>query len=212
MKKSFAHLSAILFLILISFASVAQKTRSADRLARKNTITTIYPEAAFDSTEVNFALEKGASSIKGILFTKEKTRLGIKPLFGRKIFGSNISVTLFPVTSYFEAWHELRKQKQNKNTVVKMSDMAYSKKIMVTTDDYGRFLFENLKPGKYFIQAFMNTDFDYYKTVNVGASANVSGGTTYYTENQYYTLYQNERMEKYVEIKVDGKMVEVKLK
>ena len=205
-----------LFLLVFIFLNLqivnAQKTRAADRLAKRNTKIILYPDVKFDSREADDMLQKGTSSIKGVLFTKEKTRLGIKPLFGVKIFGANLDVTLFPVTTYFENWYELRRTKENKRTYMYMSDDAFAKKIVVKTDDYGRFLFEKLKPGKYFLQAFMKTEYDYYNTVNVGSEGNSSGGTTIRTEKQYFTINQDERIEKFVEIKENGEIVEIKLK
>jgi hypothetical protein len=213
MKKKIIKKLLIIILIFLNVQiSNAQKTRAADRLEKRNTIVTIYPEMKFDANEAKKSLESGNSSIKGVLFTKEKTRLGIKPVFGVKIFGANLNVTLFPVTTYFENWYELRRKKENKRTNVSMSEEAFAKKIIVKTDDYGRFLFEKMKPGKYFLQAFMNTEYDYYNTVNVGAEQNSSGGTTIYTEKQYFTINQDERIEKFVEIKENGEIVEIKLK
>jgi hypothetical protein len=211
-KKMIKKLLIIILIFLNVQISNAQKTRAADRLEKRNTIVTIYPEMKFDAKEAEKSLESGNSSIKGVLFTKEKTRLGIKPVFGVKIFGANINVTLFPVTTYFENWYELRRKKENKRTNVSMSEEAFAKKIIVKTDDYGRFLFEKMKPGKYFLQAVMNTEYDYYNTVNVGAEQNSSGGTTIYTEKQYFTINQDERIEKFVEIKENGEIVEIKLK
>ena len=213
MMKNKIKILFVIILVLVNIQnSNAQKTRAADRLERRNTITTIYPDVKFDVGEANKLLVNGKSSIKGVLFTKEKTRLGIKPVFGVKIFGANLNVTLFPVTTYFDNWYELRRKKENKRTNVSMSEEAFTKKTVVKTDNYGRFLFEKLKPGKYFLQAFMNTEYDYYNTVNVGAETNSSGGTTIYTEKQYFTINQDERIEKFVEIKENGEIVEIKLK
>ena len=212
MKKIIKKILLLTFIILNVQILNAQKVNLIDRIEKKNTINTIYPNIKFDIKEAENLLENGKSVIKGILFTKEKTRLGIKPLFGVKIFGANITVTLFPVGSYFENWFELRKEKENKKTIVCMSAEAFEKKIVVQTNENGIFLFEKLKPGKYFLQAFLNTSYDYYNNVNVGSESNSSGGTTIYTEKQYFSINQNERIEKFVTVKENGEIVEVKLK
>jgi hypothetical protein len=212
MKKIISSLLVIVFLLIHPLFLSAQEIKSPNPLEEKNSINIIYPEIEFDTIEAKKALENGSATIKGVLFTKEKTRLGFKPLFGVKIFGANLNVTLFPVTTYFENWYQLRRKKENKRTKIHMSKEAFSKKIVVTTDDYGNFIFKNMKPGKYFLQAFMNTDYNYYNTINVGAETNSSGGTTFYNEKQYFTISQDERIEKFVEIKENEVNITLKLK
>ena len=84
--------------------------------------------------------------------------------------------------------------------------------ITTSTDDYGRFWFEKLKPGKYFLQAFMDVNYERTRQVVVGTGTNQYGGTTTYLGNENYIKQQSERMEKFVEIDKDGEIVDVKLK
>jgi hypothetical protein len=202
----------VLCCIILSTISFAQKKNAGDRAAERNKITILYPEIALDVNECKNAIAYGTSTIKGVLFTKEKNSLGIKPLLGAKTFGSNLTVTLFPVTSYFNAWYDLRKRKENKRTNVYMSEEAFYYKITTTTDEYGRFWFEKMKPGKYFLQAFITVNYQHTAQVNVGSGTNQYGGNITYYENQQYLKEQSERMEKFVEIDADGEIVDVKLK
>ncbi len=200
---------------MISFCNnetSAQKKNAGDRAAERDKITVLYPEIKFDLNEYKNAVAFGTSSIKGVLFTKEKNSLGIKPLLGAKTFGQSLTVTIFPVTSYFQAWYDLRENKENKRTLVYMSEEAFKYRMVTTTDDYGRFLFEKLKPGKYFLQAFMDVNFEHSRQVVVGTANNQYGGTTTYLGNENYLKQQSERLEKFVEIDTDGEIVEVKLK
>ncbi|MFP3577735.1 hypothetical protein, partial [Brevibacillus sp. SIMBA_040] len=93
------------------------------------------------------------SNIEGVASTKQKTVYGYKaPLAKKQLAPEGTLVTLYPLTPYFEEFIKLRKQKENKKTLVYISDEAYKYRIETKTDAYGRFKFEKLKPGKYFIE------------------------------------------------------------
>ena len=204
-----------LFVLLSSSMVCFSQMGEVDRLAKRNTITVLYPEIEFDKNEAKLATDEGTSTLRGVLFTKEKVHTAFgsyKPLLGAKTYGSNIQITLFPVTSYFKAWHELRRKKENKRTRIYMSNDAFYYRINVTSDEYGRFQFNNMKPGKYFIQAFMEVNYKKNRTVYEGTSNNGYGGITNYYSNEDYFVEQNERIEKFIEIKSEGELVEFKLK
>lgn len=202
----------ILYFAIFNLYVFAQKKNAGDRAAERNKITILYPEIKLDVNESKNATAFGTATIKGVLFTKEKHKLGFKPLMAPKTFGTNITVTLYPVTSYFQAWYKLRQSKENKRTKVYMSEDAFYYRMTTTTDDYGRFWFEKMKPGKYFLQAFMDVNYQHSRQVVVGTGTNESGGTTTYLGNEDYIKEQSERMEKFVEIDSDGEIVDVKLK
>ncbi len=208
MKKKLILIISIFILNLISCSSIKQ----ADQRAKKNELITIYPDAIFDEKENVDYLTKGTSSIKGVMFTKEKTPLGNKGILSPKIYGNNKMITLFPVTKYFESWYNLRQKKENKNTIVYMSKEAYAYRLETQTDEYGRFVFENLKPGKYFLQTFMDVTFQKNTNVQTGTGYNDFGGSIAYYENKQYLKTQNERIEKFVIISKEGEIVEVNLK
>ena len=204
-----------LFVLLSNSMVCLSQMGEVDRIAKRNTITVLYPEVAFDKNEAKLAIDRGTATIRGVLFTKEKINTvfgSYKPLFGPKTYGSNIQITLFPVTTYFEAWHDLRQKKENKRTRIYMSDEAFSYRINVTTDEYGRFQFDKMKPGKYFIQAYMEVNYKRNRTIYEGSGVNNYGGVTNYYSNETYFVEQNERIEKFVEIKEEGELVELKLK
>jgi len=202
-------------IFLMSLNCCFAQMRAVDRIAEKNTIKVLYPDIAFDKNEAKLATDEGTSTIRGVLFTKEKITTGLgtfKPLLGAKMYGNNIQITLFPVTSYFEAWYDLRDKKENKRTRIYMSDDAFFYRIKVISDQYGRFQFTKMKPGKYFIQAFMGTNYQKNRVVYDGIGVNNYGGVTNYYSNETFFVEQNERIEKFVEIKTEGELVEFKLK
>ncbi len=151
------------------------------------------------------------SSIEGVAYTKPKNTYGMNP-GPRKIIAANVLVTLYPVTTYFNEWHRLRKKEENKKTSVYMSEEAFRWRITAQTDAYGRFKFDQLKPGKYFIQSFANYTQDGTSKVYRGSGYNNYGGRTDYYENQTYTNNYTDRLEEFVEITRNGQAVEIKLK
>lgn len=204
--------SSFLYLIGLVFLVVScNPVKEADRKANKNKITEIYPESPFDSIQAKKAIGYGKATIKGVLSTKEKSNFGIKPLMAERVYGTNRTVSLFPVTPYFEAWYNLRKSKENKKTHVFMSQTAYRYRIDVKTDEYGRFKFEKMKPGKYFLQAMMSTSYAHSGQVHTGTGYTQYGNINYYQNKTYYRD-QHERIEKFIEIDKDGVVIEVILR
>lgn len=200
MRIKYFFLNLIIVVLSIQCNPIAR----ADRLAKRNQITTLYPETKFDKSQAELQLARGKSTIKGVLY-KKTNKLA---LIGGKSYGYNVKVVLFPVNNYLMDWYELRKRKESKRTYVYLSDEAYSMRLETTTDNYGRFNFTELKPGKYFLQAIMSVNNVYSRDVVVGTN---SYGTQFY-QKENYTKVSHYRNEKFVEITSDGELVEVRLK
>ncbi len=195
----------LFFVILIfkSFVTTAQITQKERKI--------IYPEEKFDIVSTKKALEKVTSTIKGVLFTRQKNGYGIK--LGPRIYGAKIIVNLFPVTPYLNSWYQLRKKKENKRTKVEMLDLALKNCIETQTDDDGNFIFEKLKSGRYYLQSFVHSEYDYHQTVDTGQrDVNSKGDETIYTKDVYYTNDQDECIEKFVDVNNEGEIIEIKLK
>jgi hypothetical protein len=211
------HLPKKIFFIIVLGIFVSQifqscnAVKQADKAAARNTITAYYPDTEIDTVTAKAALAEGNSLVKGVLFTRVKNKLGFKAPLAPKIYGVGETVTLFPVTSYFEDWYQMRKERENKNSRIYMSDEAFKYKLTTKTDEYGRFKFEKMRPGKYFLQAVFAIDIPYVRQVYTGSGSNGYATTNYY-ENERYYVQQAERIEKYIEIKENGEILEVKLK
>ncbi len=191
-------------IIIVSILSIAcNPIRNVDRMAQKNQKISLYPQVTFDKELAKNQLAVGKSTIKGIVY-KSTNKIS---LVNAKAYGGNVKVELFPVNEYFMAWYNLREKKENKKTNVYMSEDAYSMRIETTTDEYGRFEFKEMKPGKYFIQAIMSVTRAYTRDVVVGTN---SYGTQYY-QKERYNKTKYHRNEKFIEIFKDGDIVEVKL-
>ncbi|MCY1488729.1 hypothetical protein D3C87_232020 [compost metagenome] len=170
-------------------------------------ITTLYPEAVFDSIQAKKALALGKGKITGVAFTKTA------PLAPR-IYADNMKIMLFPVTPYFEAWYKLRNSKENlrKRRYVYMSDAAFRYRLEAISNSVGKFTFPDMKPGKYFLTGNMSWSSTGSYNEHTGTSYGSYGTQADHYEKRYYTQNHEERLEKFVEVKTDGEIIEVKLK
>lgn len=135
-------LATILVLVLACLASA------------QDNVTYILPGTFFDKDGAAQALQPGNSAIRGIAYTRADGSIPLIP--GRKKFAAKgTTVTLFPLTPYFAEYFELRKKhKPGKKKVAVLSNEAFEYRLTTRVlDDNGNFYFENLKPGKYLIEA-----------------------------------------------------------
>lgn len=190
-----------LFAFLLLFFSI---TANAQK-------TALYPQVPFDSLQAKIMLSYGKTTIEGNAYTKPKNTYGMDS-GPKKILAGNVLITLYPVTPYFEEWYRMRKKMENKKTNVFLSEEAAKWCMTVKTDDNGNFRFTKMKPGKYFLQAFINYTQNGTSTVYQGSGYNNYGGRTDYYNKQKYTNGYTDRLEEFVEIAQDGQVVLVKLK
>lgn len=165
----------------------------------------IYPQGSFDAVLAKSALSRGLSRIEGRACSK---------VDGLIFKAGDTKVVLYPVTPYLEEWYALREKKEGKKVSVYMSKEANKYAIETVADSEGRFSFEGLKPGKYFIQMIHN--FNQLKTNRIynGSDAVMQGNThliTNYYQDQEYVVERSERIERFVEIKKDGDIKKIGL-
>lgn len=178
---------------------------------------TYYPQAFFDKKLARNMLSFGNSTIEGVASTKQKNNWGIKPLLGQKHYAPKGTVVmLFPVTPYFEEFYNMRKKYENKKTIVYMSEDAFKYKLEALTDDHGRFKFEKLKPGKYYLETIVNftATASYQEQTGRSDAYNAYGGYLYSTpiyQTFFYGYDAANRESKFVEIKEDGELKEINL-
>lgn len=194
-------------ILLYSCSASREANRRAQR-DEKNTVKVLYPDYPFDTVLAQKALSYGGSTIEGVAFTRAKSGRGT---LAKRLYGANILVTLIPVTPYFEEWYRLRKEKGSKTRIYYMSDQAFRYRLETKTDNYGRFKFEKMKPGKYFLQAFLDWENPVTYNRYVGSGYGTYSTVNYYTPEVYYQQHR-DRLEEFVEITRDGAVAEVKLK
>ncbi len=178
---------------------------------------TYYPQAFFDKKLARDMLGFGNSTIEGVASTKQKNNWGIKPLLGEKHYAPKGTVVmLFPVTPYFQEFYDMRRKYENKKTTVYMSEEAFKYRVEALTDDHGRFKFEKLKPGKYYLETIVNftATASYQKQTGTSDAYNGYGAYLYSTpiySTFFYGYSAANRESKFVEIKQDGELKEIKL-
>ena len=182
-----------------------------------NAQNTYYPQAFFDKKLARDMLGFGNSTIEGVASTKQKNNWGIKPLLGQKHYAPKGTVVmLFPVTPYFDEFYSMRKKYENKKTTVYMSEEAFKYRVEALTDDHGRFKFEKLKPGKYYLETIVNftATASYQKQTGTSDAYNGYGAYLYSTpiySTFFYGYDAANRESKFVEIKQDGELKEINL-
>lgn len=177
----------------------------------------LFPQAFFDKKLAEEMLGFGTSTIEGVASTKQKNGYGFKaPLAKKQYAPKGTVVTLFPLTPYFEEFLKLRRQKENKKNTVHISEEAFKYRVEKTTDEYGRFSFIKMKPGKYYIESIVNfTAKGSYRQQTGTINTYNSGGYVLASTPHYETFIYNydaaNRESKIVEIKSDGEILEIKL-
>ncbi len=202
-----------IFLILIVFLISQQSFSQKD---------TYFPQVFFNKNVAEELLAEGKSTIEGVAFTREKKNVPLtlgmaKAKMGKKHTARpNTVIMLFPVTDYFTEFYNLRKKMENKKTQVLMSEEAFSFRREAYTDNYGRFKFENLKPGKYYLETIIDFTLQgsYKEQVGTSTAYNYYGQALYSTpiyETFFYNYESSHRESKFVEITRDGQVIEIKL-
>jgi tetratricopeptide (TPR) repeat protein len=164
-----------------------------------------YPSAKFSPETARAAFARGNSAIHGIACTKYRDRI---------FRAGGTRVSLFPVTAYVDEWYKLRQKKEGKNRGIFMSNEAVSYRFDAVSGQDGRFSFQDLKPGRYFLQVFHEFTSRHAGTAYTGTSTDMINGvltTTNYYQDYDYNVDHANRMEKFVEIKVDGDTEKVTL-
>lgn len=209
-RMKIQHLFGILALCLALTGTAQTKYVEPEE---KDKIIAIYPEAVFDSLQARAALAEGTGTIRGVAYTKPRTKFGYKAPLGAKIKANRITIQLFPVTPYLEEWLSLRKKRENakKRIHVYMSSDAYRYRLEAVTNSDGKFTFPKMKPGRYFLTAIMGYDEVQNYNVYTGSGYSNYGGQIDYYEQRQMVRGHSERLEKFVDVKEDGQIVEVKL-
>ena len=200
-------------ILIISFLCAGEMFSQKDRY---------FPQVFFDKKQAESQLGAGKSTIEGVAFTREKRTIpftmgAVKVKTGKKHMARpNTVVMLFPVTEYFTEFYNLRKKLESKTKQVLMSNEAFAVRREAYTDDYGRFRFENLKVGKYYLETIV--DFtavgSYKQQTGTSTAYNVYGTPLYSTpiyETFFYDYEAAHRESKFVEVKKDGQVIEIKL-
>jgi hypothetical protein len=181
--------------------SALQMADSEADAARKAIPQAVQIDVPFDAAKAKADLAKGNRSISGVLYHRldvtgrDKTGWPASPLIKNQPFG-NIGIFLYPASPPMAAFGKLRqeqqstmkkwythepsmlnRQPQTKKFVLPAGTTDYA--IESKTDKFGRYSFNNLKPGRYYLYAEGWQAGTYNKDVYAGSS-DYSDGTGLY--------------------------------
>lgn len=176
----------------------------------------------YDLAELQRALTPGTATIRGVLTIKALDAQGRPSIFtGGRVPVRNPTVLLFPVTDYLNAWHQLRAKTESpirmpftrrdpRKKYVVLHDEVFKYRMEAQGDEYGRFRFEKMKPGRYFLTSVATQNFDRNVQVHKGSAYDGYGRVDYYG-NEVSREYREVRVEQFVDIKDDGEVAAVAL-
>lgn len=157
-------------LFVCALVGCASTLDQADWAARNEQLDTPVDEnvtVPFNELQAKAAMLPGNSTLRGVLYHKvrnggkyagEDTTITLAP----STFLSGVKVYLYPVTAHLVELNRLEESNRNRFTLALISEKKQLKKIipdqrlykysrMTKTDGHGRYIFKNLKPGKYYL-------------------------------------------------------------
>ena len=157
--KAIINLSFLISLALnlVTYSGTALADDAVDRADRAAlAFADRSPKTPFDEALVQSALEPGNSSIKSVLL--DCYGRGIGCIKGSQAV-PNVTLRLYPYTPYLQEIIEMENKLRNdikKDPRAANIKFVYDHRLnnyakIVTTDQYGRYTFQNLKPGKYYL-------------------------------------------------------------
>ncbi len=222
MKYSFKiSVIAIAAFSFVNIANAQSVLREMNEKAQQDEVKIISPKLPFDEATTRNMLETGNINIQGVLYTRTASDGTDAPLLNggaKAVPASNQRVHLYPVTPYYEEFIGLvkkyrfyrGKQKISIEPDIRVHELHY----YAQTDEYGRFTFYNMKPGRYMIYADKQVRGSYNEMVATGRS--VSDYNPYYGqvgvtkyENQTRTWTATAYAEKMIELKPGDKVFEI---
>lgn len=131
-----------------------------NRRAKRDTPQVITASRPFDEKTTRAAMEPGDATLEGVLFSRANARGYDALLFDNAnpiLPARKRKVTLYPLTPYAVELINLNKQQRQSKSLPKREVRGdkgfYAHSRVVETDNYGRFSFSRLKPGRYFLSA-----------------------------------------------------------
>jgi hypothetical protein len=206
------------FAMLLS--ACASPMQQAERSARQQQAAKAVPQEVtvpFDENQAKAAMAKGKGTIKGVLYHKVNLsgqHAGSDPFITHNPpqYLKGVTVRLFPVTAHLQEVLSLEKENRRQRSRSKdvqavdyIADPRMHKySVSTKTDEYGRYFFNGLKPGKYFVVA-NNVDVRStgVEVVQDGASVNTNpyfGGQTNHYRTQTYGVLTQVEYDQFVEL------------
>lgn len=191
-------------MVVLLAACVSPMQQADDGAQRQNAAVAVKEKVSvpFDENQAKAAMVKGSSRIKGVLYHRVTMNgryaggdyiLSAEPAVHLK----GVTVMLFPETEHLKEWLKLERENRGKrlsstkNQLVEYipDSRMWKYAIKTKTDQHGRYFFNNLKPGKYFVLADdVEVNSTGYSVVQDGVSVITSG---YFTSQASHYRTQN---------------------
>lgn len=194
--------------VVLSFASLLLVFCTGADAAGFGLKRVYFPQAHFDAKAARQDLTSGSSSIRGVAFVND-------PMGSGTYYARGSVVMLFPVTDYFSEWLRLNEKFSATQHEVYMLPEAFAARKEAVTDDNGNFVFDGLRPGRYFLETIIDYQSSGVASQQTGTVVGVMGGAGYsYPTYSLYTYRFNaqKRVAKQVVIEKSGEMLPVKLR
>lgn len=210
------------------------KLEAADRNAELDQPEYYGPKTPFDPVDAKNRLVYGETTIRGFLYHTlnawGRAGTGFVP-GGPATAVAGVEVYLYPATPHLVEWQKLFEKEQSpkfkppivtllegrkRSKILQFDPQMQEYRIVVKTDDYGRFEFEKMQPGKYYITAATNIEGSYEGTEVTGHStAYDSWGRPYSVEHTRPATHSYSTpmfMDEFVEVKEGETKVELDAK
>jgi len=184
-------------LFISALTGCASTLDQADREARIKQLDTPVDEKVtvlFDEAQAKAAMLPGSTTLRGVLYHKvrsggryagEDTTITLAP----STFLAGINVYLYPVTAHLLELNRLEEDNRHRFTIGLFSEKKQLKKIIpdqrlfkysrvTKTDTHGRYVFNNLKPGNYYIYVLP-------QNISSTGTEEVRNGTSVVTDGIY---------------------------
>jgi hypothetical protein len=210
------------------------KLEAADRNAELAKPEYYGPKAPFDPADARAKLAEGDVTIRGFLFHNLNGWGRPGTLFlpgGPAQAVKNVEVYLYPATAHLVEWQKLFEkensakfkppivaafQKRKRPKVLEFDPRMQEVRIIVKTDEFGRFTFEKMRPGKYYITAATNISGSYEGNEVTGHSTAYDGwGRPYNVEHTRPATHSFSTpmfMDDFIEVKDDETKMEIDAK
>lgn len=221
----------LLSLLVALPASAGRLLDNADRQAEAARPLEFRPASAFDPQAAQRAMQPGTGRVRGVLFHQlnDECRRTRGLLAIRKRADAGIELSLFPATPHLVEYVDLLEAHRYKATPALRNPFArapsgkrevlfYDGRMLdyglsAKTDEFGRYEFGNLRPGRYWVNADASLRCYYNERVQVGSSEVADNPYApthvdhYVTEQRYWDQPLNYRL--FIDIRADGEVVEL---
>lgn len=166
------------------------------------------PQVFFDKNKAIEQMQPGSSSVSGEAYCND-------PMGNGTSYARNSVVFLIPYSDYFAEWQALTNKFRNSGHQVYLHPDVIATGRQLTTDEYGNFRFDKLKPGKYYLETIVDYLTSELVTTHTGdvISAGPFGVNVTPIHNYYSHQYTaQKKAATVVEITEAGQHLEIKLK